>query len=251
MRMSRKSFYKEALMSPGKLARALALATLLCGGCLVEPSPNVPPANSGGAGNENRAGVEPGPTPSSRPTPEGGPSLKAPDGLTAVVEAGGKLGVYVRAAAADLAPEQREALGRVDTHARSVDEQLKKWNENDSVARAGEELLARAREELAGASYAEAPAAADVQRFERFLRGAATRATPTLAVPGLSPHGQSRAFDFQVMRGTQLIAGPTGAGAWDSAGWTEKVRAAVTRASTKFTGPLASPREPWHYDYKP
>ena len=303
-------------MSPGKLARALALATLLCGGCLVEPSPNVPPANSGGAGNENRAGVEPGPTPSSRPTPEGGPSPEAPDGLTAVVEAGGKLGVYVRAAAADLAPERREALGRVDTDARrvlalrgylragrdggsrwawsreriesyekspeyaaalaeigkvrrefeganpgytlrvntqvrSLDEQLKKWNENDSVARAGEELLARAREELAGSSYAETPTAADVQRFERFLRGTTTRVTPTLAVPGLSPHGQSRSFDFQVMRGSQLIAGPSGAGAWDSAGWTEKVRAAVTRASTKFTGPLASPREPWHYDYKP
>jgi hypothetical protein len=48
-----------------------------------------------------------------------------------------------------------------------------------------------------------------------------------------------------------LIAGPTGAGRWDSEGWTEKVRAAVTRASMKFTGPLASPREPWHYDYRP
>jgi hypothetical protein len=104
---------------------------------------------------------------------------------------------------------------------------------------------------LAGSSYAETPTAADVQRFQGFLRGTATRVTPTLAVPGLSPHGQSRAFDFQVMRGSQLIAGPSGAGAWDVEGWTEKVRAAVTRASTKFAGPLASPREPWHYDYRP
>ena len=302
-------------MSPGKLARALGLATLLCGGCLVEPSPNAPPANSG-AGNENRAGGEPSPTAAGRPTPGSSPSPEAPGGLTAGVEAGGKLGGYLRAAAADLAPEQREALGRlstdagrvlalrgylragrdaasrwawsreriesyekspeyaaalaeiekvrrefeganpgytlrVNTQVRSLDEQLKKWNENDSVARAGEELLARVREELAGPSYAEAPAGTDVQRFERFLRAATTRATPTLAVPGLSPHGQSRAFDFQVMRGSQLIAGPSGAGAWDSGGWTEKVRAAVTRASTKFSGPLASPREPWHYDYRP
>ena len=302
-------------MSPGKLARALSLATLLCGGCVVEPSPNAPASNSGN-GNENRAAVEPSPSPASRPTPESGPSPEAPDGLTSVVEAGDKLGGYLRAAAADLAPEQREALGRVNTDARrvlalrgylragrdarsrwawsreriesyekspeyaaalaeiekvrrefeganpgytlrvntqvrSLDEQLKKWNENDSVARAGEELLARAREELAGPSYAEIPTTADGQRFERFLRGTTTRATPTLAVPGLSPHGQSRAFDFQVMRGSQLIAGPTGAGRWDSEGWTEKVRAAVTRASTKFTGPLASPREPWHYDYRP
>src|SRR5215207_2784429 len=308
--------WREVLMPPGKFARALALASLLCGGCLVEPSPNAPSANSGGAGNENRAGVEPSPTPAGRPTPESGPSPESPAGLTAVVDGDSKLDGYVRAAAADLAPEQREALGRIDTDARrvlalrgylrargavgsrwawsreriesyekspeyeaalaeiekvrrefeganpgytlrvntqvrSLDEQLKKWNENDSVARAGEGLLARALEELAGSAYAEAPAAADVRRFERFLRGATTRATPTLAVPGLSPHGQSRAFDFQVMRGSQLIAGPTGAGAWDSAGWTEKVRAAVTRASTKFTGPLASPREPWHYDYKP
>ena len=34
---------------------------------------------------------------------------------------------------------------RVNTQVQSLDEQLKKWNENDSVARAGEELLARAR----------------------------------------------------------------------------------------------------------
>jgi hypothetical protein len=230
--------------------------------------------------------------------------------------ADGKVESYVRALAANLTPEQREALGRVkgdarrvlalrgylragrdtaarwawsrerivsyerspeyaaalaeigkvrrefesanpgytlrvNTQVRSLDEQLEKWKENDSVARAGEELLQQVREELAAPSYAEPPNASDVQRFERFLRGATMRSTPTLAVPGFSPHGQSRAFDFQVMRGSQLIAGPSGAGAWDKEGWTEKVREAVTRASTKFTGPLASPREPWHYDYRP
>jgi hypothetical protein len=305
-------------MSAGKLARALALGSLLCGGCLVEPSPNAPATNAGRGGDENRAAAatSPRPSPVSLPTPESSPSPEAPGGPAAAVGAGGKLEGYVRAAAADLAPEQSEALGRIDagarrllalrgylragggasarwawsreriesyekspeyasalaeiekvrrefeganpgytlrvnTQVRSLDEQVQKWNENDSVARAGEELLRRAGAELAGPSYAEAPAAADVQRFERFLRGATTGATPTLAVPGLSPHGQSRAFDFQVMRGAQLIAGPSGAGAWDKDGWTEKVRAAVTRASTKFAGPLASPREPWHYDYRP
>ncbi len=290
-------------MSKGKLARVLLLAPLLCGGCLVEPSPNA-------AGVENRAAVVPSPTPESSPTPE------ASTGLAAVVGADVKLDGYVRAAAEGLAPEQREALGRVNTEARrvlalrgylragdgaaarwawsreriesyekspeyaaalaeiekvrrefeganpgytlrvntqvrSLDEQLKKWNENDSVARAGEELLTRVREELAGSFYTDDPTTVSVQRFESFLRGAATRTTPTLAVPGLSPHGQSRAFDFQVMRGSQLVAGPTGAGAWDREGWTEKVRAAVARASTKFKGPLASPREPWHYEYRP
>jgi hypothetical protein len=308
-------------MSKGNLARALALAPLLCAGCLVEPSPNANVTNSAAVVNENRAVVEASPTVESRPSPESSPSPEvspSPEfasGLAAAVGSG-KLESYVRAAASDLPTEQREALVRVDgdarrllalrgylragggassrwawsreriesyekspeyaaaldeigkvrrefesaypgytlrvnTQVRSLEEQLKKWNENDSVARAGEELLGRVREELNGSSYAETPAAADVRRFERFLRAATTRATPTLAVPGLSPHGQSRAFDFQVMRGSQLIAGPTGAGRWDSEGWTEKVRAAVTSASTKFSGPLASPREPWHYDYRP
>lgn len=281
-----------------RLARLLLLAPLFCGGCLVEPAPNT------------GVGVGPSPTVESSPSPSASPS---PPG---VVEAGGKVESYVSASAATLAPEQGEALGRIETDARkllalrgylrtgrgassrwawsreriesyeksdeyasalaeiekvrrefesantgytlrvntqvrSLDEQLQKWNENDSVARAGEELLQRVREELADSSYAETPTTADVQRFEHFLRGATTHTTPTLAVPGLSPHGRSRAFDFQVMRGAQLIAGPSGADAWDRDGWTEKVREAVTRASTKFTGPLASPREPWHYDYQP
>ena len=140
---------------------------------------------------------------------------------------------------------------RVNTQVRSLDEQLSKWNEADPVARAGEELLARAREEVAGSSYGEGAEASDVRRFESFLRGATTRATPTLAVPGLSPHGQARAFDFQVMRGGQLVAGPSSPSAWDTAGWTTKLQEAVGSASVKFSGPLASPREPWHYDYRP
>ncbi len=297
-------------MSFGKLARLLALGSLLCGGCLVEPSQNTPETNSAAAGNDSRAAAEASPTPAFSPSPQVSP------GPSDVVEAGGKLGAYMRAASASLVPEQREALGRVEgdgrrllalrgylragreaasrwawsreqiqayeksseyaaalaeidkvrrefeganpgytlrvnTQVRSLEEQLSKWNENASVARAGGELLTRVREELAASSYNDTPSAPDVQRFERFLRGATTGATPTLAVPGLSPHGQARAFDFQVMRGGQLVAAPSSPGAWDSAGWTEKVREAVTRASTKFAGPLASPREPWHYDYRP
>ena len=111
--------------------------------------------------------------------------------------------------------------------------------------------LARAREEVGGSSYGEGASAAEVRRFEGFLRGAGTRSTPTLAVPGLSPHGQARAFDFQVMRGGRLIAGPSSPSAWDAAGWTAKLQEAVARAGAKFKGPLASPREPWHYDYLP
>ena len=300
-------------MSPGKPARALLLAPLLCGGCLVEPVQNTTATNSAAAGSDSRVDAAASPSPGRRPTSESSPNPEAP---TASPEAGDKLDAYMRASSATLMPEQRDALGRVNgegrrllalrgylragpeatsrwawsreqiqayekspeyaaalaeidkvrrefeganpgytlrvnTQVRSLDEQLSKWNENDSVARAGEELLRRAGEELAAGSYAEPPDATDVQRFEGFLRGATTSVTPTLAVPGLSPHGQSRAFDFQVMRGSQLVAGPSSPGAWDSTGWSEKVREAVTHASTKFAGPLASPREPWHYDYRP
>jgi hypothetical protein len=313
-------------MSYRQLARALALSAPLLAGCLVEPSPNAPADAGGAAIAENRntpsaavspdnqtasdgpVGPEVGPFPAASPPPAPSP---APSDAT-----GGKLEAYVRAAAAGLAPEQREALARVggegrrllalrgylrsgagaaarwawsreriesyekspeyaaalaeiervrrvfetanpgytlrvNTQVRSLDEQLSKWNEADSVARAGEELLARAREELDAGSYGEGAAAADVRRFEGFLRGASTRVTPTLAVPGLSPHGQARAFDFQVMRGPQLVAGPSSPSSWDAAGWTSKLQEAVQGAGAKFSGPLASPREPWHYDYRP
>ncbi|MET0625028.1 MAG: hypothetical protein ABW250_18930 [Pyrinomonadaceae bacterium] len=308
-------------MAYRRLSRALVLCALLppLAGCLVEPSPN---SNAGGA-VENRAAQGTGASPDSRPSPESLASPEASPSPTlstspspSAAEPGGKLEAYVRATAAGLPQEQREALNRVEgegrrllalrgylragagavahwawsreqvesyeksaeyasalaeiervrrafeganpghtlrvnTKVRSLDEQLEKWNEADSVARAGDELLVRAREELAAASYGDGAAEADVRRFEGFLRGASTRATPTLAVPGLSPHGQARAFDFQVMRGGQLIAGPSSPSGWDSAGWTAKLQEAVRAASTKFSGPLASPREPWHYDYRP
>ncbi len=297
-------------MSHRQMARVLVLSSSLLTGCLVEPSPNAP-ANGGGAGvNENRAASSPAPTPVMQASPEASASTAASP------EPGGRLEGYMRAATDGLAPEQREALGRVEgegrrllalrgylrggrdvgsrwawsreriesyeksaeyaaalaeiekvrrafeaanpgytlrvnTQVRSLDEQLSKWNGADSVARAGEELLARAREEVAGSSYGAGAPEADVRRFEGFLRGANTRVTPTLAVPGLSPHGQARAFDFQVMRGQQLVAGPSAPSAWDEAGWTLKLQEAVGRAGAKFSGPLASPREPWHYDYRP
>jgi hypothetical protein len=56
------------------------------------------------------------------------------------------------------------------------------------------------------------------------------------------------------MRGSQLIAGPDSSSigpVWDGQGWTKKLSTAVFAASNKFKGPLANPREPWHYDYVP
>jgi hypothetical protein len=74
----------------------------------------------------------------------------------------------------------------------------------------------------------------------------------TLAAPGLSAHGQARAFDFQVEHDGRIVAGPDAPSAkqqWDAAGWTQKLRAAVRDSGQHFMGPLAFPYEPWHYDY--
>jgi hypothetical protein len=78
--------------------------------------------------------------------------------------------------------------------------------------------------------------------------------TPTMAAPGLSPHGQMRAIDFQVHKDGAVVAGTrtaTMAEDWDGAGWSAKLESAVRAASRRFVGPLESPREPWHYTYAP
>jgi hypothetical protein len=299
-------------MSSVRLGLGLLLASLLpmCG-CVVEtPSGE----SDGNKVASNTVGVNKSEAVQPSPTPAGPESTNAAAADEAPAD---KLEAYMRAASAEVAPEERDALGRVpdtarrllalrgylraggdamsrwawsreriesyeksaeyaaalaevekvrrefeaanpgytlrvNAQVRSLDEQLSKWNETESIKRAGEELLTSAREELGGKAYGESPSTQDVRRFENFLRGASTRSTPTLAVPGLSPHGQARAFDFQVMRGSQLVAGTSATeAAWDKAGRTLKLQEAVGRASTKFTGPLASPREPWHYDYRP
>jgi hypothetical protein len=63
-----------------------------------------------------------------------------------------------------------------------------------------------------------------------------------------------RAIDFQVHQGETVVAGPrtsTIDTEWDGAGWSAKLDAAVRSAGQRFVGPLASPREPWHYTYSP
>ena len=142
----------------------------------------------------------------------------------------------------------------VNTEVRSLDEQLANWNRADSVREAGEELSAACLRELGAASYKEPPDEDGAEKFGRFLRGQQTGRTPTVAVPGLSPHGQLRAFDFQVTRGGDIIADTSSgsvASRWDEAGWTERLKEAVARSGARLSGPLASPREPWHYTYTP
>ena len=77
--------------------------------------------------------------------------------------------------------------------------------------------------------------------------------SPSNATPGLSQHGQAKAFDFVVSRGRDVVAGTVTATIqekWEDAGWTAKLKQAVQDAGGKFVGPLPAPYEPWHYIYK-
>jgi hypothetical protein len=143
----------------------------------------------------------------------------------------------------------------VNRKTRSLDAQISAWNENGSVGASAAALEAAAETELAKSPAGATPGARAIQRFRAFLLAWRPSPTPSLAAPGLSAHGQLRAFDFQVQEKVGSIVASTSTGAaeeeWDGPGWTVKLKQAVEKASTRFKGPLESPREPWHYDYEP
>ncbi len=142
----------------------------------------------------------------------------------------------------------------VNPQVRSLDIQLQHWNENRSVADAGNHLLEALRA-VVGAEGFPAPGIAEARaRFESTLKAHQPQPTPALAAPGLSPHGQMHAVDFQVRRGALTVAGPSTAqvqAVWVGQVWRDNLESAVRRASDKFRGPLQNPDEPWHYDYHP
>jgi hypothetical protein len=142
----------------------------------------------------------------------------------------------------------------VNPQVRSLDIQIDHWNTNESVADAAADLLAAAQELVTSAGFPAPGSEAARRAIEAFLSGHAPIVTPTIAAPGLSPHGQMRAIDFQVQKDGRIVAGPKTATIdtdWDAAGWTHKLEEAVRTASNRFDGPLVSPREPWHYTYSP
>ena len=142
----------------------------------------------------------------------------------------------------------------VNPQVRSLDIQLEHWNTNESVAAAAANLLAAASEVIGSPTFPAAQPARATKALESFLASYVPEPTPTIAAPGLSPHGQMRAIDFQVHQGESIVAGPRASTIdteWDGAGWSAKLDAAVRSASQRFVGPLASPREPWHYTYSP
>jgi hypothetical protein len=142
----------------------------------------------------------------------------------------------------------------VNPQVRNLDIQLQNWNTNESVAAAAEALFTAARAFTESPAFQRANAAAELHALEQFLASHVPVPTPTIAAPGLSPHGQLRAIDFQVHKDGAIVAGTrtaTIAEEWDGAGWTQRLEAAVRAGSRRFVGPLESPREPWHYTYAP
>jgi hypothetical protein len=135
---------------------------------------------------------------------------------------------------------------------RSLDVQLERWNTNASVGRVAARLHHAASAELRAAAYPGRPDAEAIDRFARFLRAWRPPIAAPLAAPGLSLHGQLRAVDFHVERAGRLVASTEMASVrrvWEGQGWARKLRAATE--GSRFIGPLASPNEPWHYEYAP
>jgi hypothetical protein len=142
----------------------------------------------------------------------------------------------------------------VNPQVRSVEQQLQRWNANDSVAAAAESMLSRLRLRIAAPGAPTPGTQAAAKWFADVLSTTAPDPTPTLAAPGLSRHGRMQAVDFQVQRGDRIIAGTSQgdiARAWEAEGWCERLAYAVRKASDRFEGPLGPPNEPWHYEYRP
>ena len=142
----------------------------------------------------------------------------------------------------------------VNPEFRSLEVQLERWNDNETVARAGEDLLEVARYRLAAVDEGRADAAGQVAALRSLLLEHQPMPVPTLAAPGLSPHGRMRAIDFQVESSGRIVAGTDSAAiasVWVAAGWKARLQVAIAIADAGFHGPLQAPDEPWHYDFRP
>jgi hypothetical protein len=142
----------------------------------------------------------------------------------------------------------------VNPQVRSLDTQLQNWNTNASVETAGAQLLDALQAHVAPSKLKHGCATRAGAAIQQFLLSYAPSPAPSLAAPGLSPHGQMRAVDFQVHRADQVVAGPSVATIdtdWDAAGWAGRLDTAVRSSGARFLGPLNHPREPWHYTFVP
>lgn len=145
---------------------------------------------------------------------------------------------------------------RVSKKVRTVERQIHYWNISDQVLRLGMELKEKVSKEIDKSGYAETAGQADAEKLRKYLANVSVSEKLLLAVPGLSDHGHGNAYDFVVEETSsgKTMAGASGAwiSTWDGPhGWTQKLKDAVLAAGEgNFKGPLASPYEPWHYEYK-
>ena len=142
----------------------------------------------------------------------------------------------------------------VNDTVRSLDRQIEKWNRSETIKRAADYTLEAIRAEVANQGFPSANSPEGVSAFRNLLVSFKPVPTPSLAAPGLSLHGRMQAIDFQVMTGNRIVAGTdpsTVVETWDTPGWRAKLQSAVSEANAGFVGPLKSPNEPWHYDFRP
>ena len=133
---------------------------------------------------------------------------------------------------------------------RSLDEQVAKWNANESVGQVAAEMLAAYKAAFEGGGSS--PAAIDFKKFAAWLRGYQPSKRANLAAPGMTLHGRASAIDFQIMKDGKIYAGADTkqvSSVWRAEGWDQKLKASMNAAGPSFSGPLANPDEPWHYDY--
>ena len=137
-----------------------------------------------------------------------------------------------------------------NTRVRSLDVQIKHWNENESVGVAAQELLAALQAEFLSAE--DEPL--DRDKLSHWLRGFRNTERAHVAAPGPTRHGRAHAIDFQIMKDGSIYAGADSdkiETVWRAEGWDEALKTSISAAGPSFTGPLTSPDEPWHYDYNP
>lgn len=132
---------------------------------------------------------------------------------------------------------------------RSLNEQITKWNANESVGAGGAEILAAYQ-----SAFGESAATPDPAKLSKWLKGFQPAKRANLAAPGLTLHGRASAIDFQIMKDGKIYAGADTKkveSIWRAEGFDVKLKASMTAAGPSFSGPLENPDEPWHYEYNP
>lgn len=132
---------------------------------------------------------------------------------------------------------------------RSLNEQITKWNANESVGTGGAEILAAYQ-----SAFGDSAATPDPAKLSKWLKSFQPAKRANLAAPGLTLHGRASAIDFQIMKDGKIYAGADTKkveSIWRAEGFDVKLKSSMTAAGPSFIGPLENPDEPWHYEYNP